>query len=188
MEKGSYIQIASGLIFDPLNPDTSKITINDIAHSLANQCRFNGHVQRFYSVAEHSVHVSRVAEGIELGTGGKALIHDAQEFGLGDLPSPLKHSEYGAEYVKAEDALQVALFARFGLSPDIPVSVSVADKAMLQIERLQLLPRTNEGDELWAEWDLGDSSFVPEYCWPQCWPPEVAKTIFLERAREVGLL
>lgn len=49
-----WIQTYSGKKFEPLNPSIDSIDIIDIAHSLSMICRFNGHSQRFYSVAEHS--------------------------------------------------------------------------------------------------------------------------------------
>ena len=55
-----FIGTFSGLRFWPLDPDPAKILIEDIAHALAHQCRFGGHASKFYSVAEHSVHVSHL--------------------------------------------------------------------------------------------------------------------------------
>src|ERR1035437_5720974 len=55
-----FIGTFSGLRFWPLDPNPEKILIADIAHALAHQCRFGGHASKFYSVAEHSVHVSRL--------------------------------------------------------------------------------------------------------------------------------
>ena len=57
--RGSWAQTFTGRQFFPLDPDPQDIDIVDIAHSLAMQCRYNGHTDRFYSVAEHCVHVSR---------------------------------------------------------------------------------------------------------------------------------
>lgn len=183
MERGSYIQVASGGIFDPLNPDPEKIDIRDIAHALANQCRFCGHCDRHYSVAEHSVHVSRVCDPDDALHG---LLHDAPEAYLGDLASPLKGTEeYSAAYLRAEFSLMGAICRRFGLHLAQPSSVSRADKAMLEIERLALFPRTAEGDELWAEWPAGDVSWVPPECRPHYWHPELAKMFFLERFAEL---
>ena len=180
---GSSIQIASGEVFDPLDPDPDKITIEVIARALSQQCRFTGHVGRYYSVAEHSVHVSRMVPPADAKW---AMLHDAPEgMGLGDLSSPLKHgSEMGRLYREHEDRLMGAIAAKFGLELPQPSSVYIADEAMREIERLQLLPRTPEGDELWSAWPA-DSSIVPEYCWPQCWSPDLAMTIFLDRYREV---
>jgi len=183
MERKSHIQIASGDVFDPLDPDPDKILIADIATALGNQCRFTGHVGRFYSVAEHSVHVSRC---VPPEYAKPALLHDASEAYIGDLNSPLKNeTELGRLYREVEQPLQALIEAKFGIATyEWADAVKAADESMREIERLQLLPRTEAGDELWAEWPA-DSSLVPEHCWPQCWQPEMARVLFLERFREV---
>lgn len=185
MERKSYIQIASGDVFDPMDPDPDKILLGDIATALSNQCRFTGHVQRFYSVAEHSVHVSRCVPPQH---SKAALLHDASEAYIGDLNSPMKNeTELGRLYREVEAPLQAMILHKFGVETmEWEDSVKTADEFMREIERLQLLPRTAAGDELWAEWPA-DSSLVPQHCWPQCWAPEMAKVLFMERCKEVGL-
>ena len=82
-----FIGTFSGLRFWPLAPNLEKILVEDIAHALAHQCRFGGHASRFYSVAEHSVHVSQLCLPEHALWG---LLHDASEAYLVDLPRPLK--------------------------------------------------------------------------------------------------
>jgi hypothetical protein len=182
MERGSYIQVASGDVLDPLRPDPDKIMIGDIATALGNQCRFTGHVRRFYSVAEHSVHVSRMVPPEHAKV---ALMHDSPEYIISDLSAPVKTgTDMGTLYRRIEDDIWAVIAEKFGLPAKIPDVVKDADANLREIERLQLIPRTQAGDELWAEWPA-DASMVPEHCWPQCWTPELAQTIFLERWREV---
>ena len=58
--KGDWMQIFTGKKFWPLDPKSEEVDIKDIAHSLAFQCRFNGHSNYFYSIAQHSVIVSKI--------------------------------------------------------------------------------------------------------------------------------
>jgi len=65
--------------------------IRDIAHALAQICRFNGQISKFYSVAQHSMTVGRLMEDYNLGDPLEGLLHDATEAYLSDVPSPFKH-------------------------------------------------------------------------------------------------
>src|ERR1019366_9954250 len=80
------IRTYSGVRFKPLDPDPA-VGISDIAHALANQCRFGGHSSAFYSVAQHSVRVSEICAAEDALWG---LLHDASEAYLVDVPAPLK--------------------------------------------------------------------------------------------------
>jgi hypothetical protein len=131
-----FIGTFSGLRFWPLDPDPVKILIADIAHALAHQCRFGGHASKFYSVAEHSVHVSQLCLPEHALWG---LLHDASEAYLVDLPRPLKQLPEFAPYREAERQLQRAVAVRFGLPEDQPASVTEADETMLWIEAHSLL-------------------------------------------------
>ena len=59
---GPYLQTVSGRWVNPFDPDPEQLDAGDIARALANQCRFGGHCRVFYSVAQHSVIVSRLVE------------------------------------------------------------------------------------------------------------------------------
>jgi hypothetical protein len=131
-----FIGTFSGLRFWPLDPNPEKILIEDVAHALAHQCRFGGHASKFYSVAEHSVHVSQLCRPEHALWG---LLHDASEAYLVDLPRPLKLLPEFAPYREAERRLQRAVAVRFGLPEDQPASVTEADDTMLGIEARSLL-------------------------------------------------
>lgn len=141
MEAGPYIQTVSGRRFNPLDPDPNEIDIEDIATALSHQCRFGGHCRTFYSVAQHSCLVSDLVAGTGAGrrTALWALLHDACEAYLVDLPHPLKHrSELGALYAAAETGLHEAICSRFGLPVEAPDGVKQIDRSLLAAERREL--------------------------------------------------
>jgi len=180
----SKIQLFSGRVVDPLRPDPAWIDPVDIAHSLGQLARYTGHMCEFYSVGEHSVHVSQACDPEDALWG---LLHDASEAYLGDMSTPLKHEPtFSDAYRVAESRLMAAICERFGLPPYQPASVSRADRAMLERERLAGLPETDEATLLWEQWtgDV-DTSWLPKHCAPQWWNPGVTEAIFIGRLREL---
>ena len=134
---GPYLQTVSGRWVNPFDPDPSQLDAGDIARALANQCRFGGHSRVFYSVAQHSVIVSELVEqrGGDVEDVFAALMHDATEAYLGDMPHPLKHrSPLGAAFKDAEDHLERALREWFRIKRDVP-EIKRADRALLATER-----------------------------------------------------
>jgi 5'-nucleotidase len=134
---GPYLQTVSGRWVNPFDPDPEQFDAGDIARALANQCRFGGHSRVFYSVAQHCVIVSRVVEerGGDVEDVFAALMHDASEAYLGDMPHPLKHrSELGAAFREAEAQLEAAIRDRFNIKADVP-EVKRVDRALLATER-----------------------------------------------------
>jgi uncharacterized protein len=107
VEVGPAIMLHSGAWFDFCAPSKSDFTIEDIAHGLANICRYSGQCSEFYSVAEHSILVSEVAKGFEF----EALMHDAAEAFLGDITRPLK--QLLPDFKKIETEVELAVFERF---------------------------------------------------------------------------
>lgn len=59
---GDYITTFTGKHFYPMSPDPMAICIEDIAHALSLICRGNGHVHKFWSVAEHCICCAKEAE------------------------------------------------------------------------------------------------------------------------------
>jgi hypothetical protein len=140
MSRG-FISTFSGMRFWPLEPDPEKVCIEDIAHALSCQCRFGGHAGKFYSVAEHSVNVSKLCAPEDALWG---LLHDASECYLTDVPRPLKELPEFAAYHEAECRLQRVIAERFELPPEQPASVTEADDTMLWIEAHSLLSSIEE--------------------------------------------
>ena len=97
--------------YDPVDP--KQISIRDIAHALSHICRFNGHTNRFYSVAQHSLLVVQKMPGSPREKLA-ALLHDAAEAYVCDIPSPMKPF-LGEPYRELHDRVQDAIFTKFGI-------------------------------------------------------------------------
>lgn len=132
--KGKAILTYSGISFWPLDPRPCDVAIIDIAHALSMQCRFNGHIKKFYSVAEHCVRVSAICPP-EMALYG--LLHDASEAYLSDVPTPLK-SELN-EYKVYEKNVQSIIYNKYGLNGYEPKEVKEKDTVMLVTEMRDLL-------------------------------------------------
>lgn len=175
-EPGPYIQTVSGRRVNPFAPSVDDIDLGDVAIALSNQCRFGGHTRRYYSVAQHACIVSdQVLEK----TGDPyaalwALLHDAGEAYLIDLPHPIKHrSELGRLYREAEAGLEDVIRQRFGLIGPPPPSVKEIDRAVLATERAALTMVAWHWPEL--------EGVEPLAIEIEPWTPEVAAAAFLER-------
>lgn len=131
---GDWMQTYTGVAFWPLDPRVEEINISDIAHALANTCRYGGHCTFHYSVAQHSVLLSKhVAPEHALW----ALLHDATEAYLVDVPRPVKRFLTG--YREIEDRLMAVIAERFGLYGKMPDAVKDADNRILLDESARLL-------------------------------------------------
>lgn len=171
-----WIQTRSGKKFDPFEPDPAQIDIEDIAHALSNQCRFTGHTRRFYSVAEHSYWVSYVCDPADALAG---LLHDASEAYLCDIASPVKSRPEFDGYRVAEHRLQSVIYERFGLAPEMPASVKVADARMLVTEAQELMWPLHE------DWNIRAIA-EPAAVWPSGFQPTIARDAFSARFVDLG--
>ena len=153
------IETYTGGRFDLLEPDPGDVRLRDIAAGLSHTCRFGGHCRWFYSVAHHSLHVSReLPDEPRLQLLG--LLHDAGEAYLGDIPRPLK-AEYEL-FDRVERRILDAVWIAFGIDPpsdDEWARVMDADDRLLAYEADALLE-----DGSWAaaapdlEYDLRSDS------------------------------
>ena len=167
----NWIQTFTGKRFTPSAPQAELFDIRDIAHSLSMLCRYNGHCKTFYSVAEHSVRVSRVCAPDEQRWG---LLHDLGEAYLGDMPRPIK--THFPLFVEIEDALLRVAAGVFDLSWPMPAGVKVADDVLLYTEFRDLMVKLKDPYPL-------PQAPLPGVIIPLS--PSEAEAAFLERYEEV---
>lgn len=163
----------SGVRFTPLNPRADSIVIQDIARALSMQCRFTGHVKRFYSVAQHCVLVSYLCDWDDRLWG---LLHDASEAYISDLNRPVKHSGYFENYITLEKKIMDAICIRFDLDNQEPISVHRADRVILATEGRDVFLNKRE------DW-VCEHNTLPFDISP--WSPEKSEVIFLNRFNEL---
>ncbi|USV41087.1 phosphohydrolase [Xanthomonas phage BUDD] len=125
-----FIETWSGVNLYMPDPDPESILIEDIAHALSKVCRFAGHVDRFYSVAEHSIHVSYAVPPEHA---LQALLHDATEAYLCDIPTPFKRMI--PAYAELEDNLWAVIAEKYGVPFKLHETVKLADRMLLLSER-----------------------------------------------------
>jgi len=157
----------------PLDPRADEVRIEDIAAALSKLCRYGGQCLRFYSVAEHCVHVANYAPP-ELKL--VALLHDASEAYLSDVIRPIK--SHLTNYLEIEAGLERVIAKRFGTACPMAAEVERLDTAILADERDQTMA-------------------PPPVPWPQttepalsvtlqCWTPRRARAEFLLAFRRYG--
>ena len=131
----SSILTSTGKWFDILTPNPSFIDLRDIASALSKLCRFGGHCKQFYSVAEHSLLVAKMMRQRNRNSSiliRWALLHDASEAYVVDIPRPAKRQL--SEYMKIEDKIQRTIAERYGLPWPMPHEVHEADSNILSLE------------------------------------------------------
>jgi len=145
-------------VFDT-NPDSIKI--EDIAHALSRLPRFGGHLNRHYSVAQHSVLCAEMAKTKK--DKKAALLHDGSEAYLLDMPSPIKVRM--GEYKQYEDKLMGIIFKKYDLEWPLSNNIKKIDRKMLLIE--------------WANLAVIDNK---EF---KCWTPNKAKKEFMKLYKQL---
>ncbi len=134
-----WIQTRYGEAFDyaNINPDT--ISIQDIEWHLSQACRYGGATIHFYSVAEHCVHVANwvYKETMDRRVALTALLHDASEAYMGDVPAPLK--ALLPDYRRLEHRVEETLALKFNLVFPFPAIIKLADERIMANEREVLM-------------------------------------------------
>lgn len=178
---GNWLGMPAGRRFYPLDPRADEVRIEDIAHSLANTCRFGGRCEPFYSVAQHCCWVSEQVERFVPHLALAALLHDAAEAYIGDIVLPLKAHMFCAPDERSpepidrtESRIMRAIHDAFGLEwpllPAVRGVIKTADAVALATEARDLM-----GDPKWPGLTTPDRGvLVP-------WTPQQAKGHFLDR-------
>lgn len=171
--KGDWMPTYSGGVFWLLDPRPEEVNIYDIAHCLSMLCRYNGHINEFYSVAQHSVLVSENCEPTDAPYG---LLHDSTETYAGDVISPLK--KYLPGYRVIEDNIMKAICSKFKirLTPARKQRVKHWDNVLLATEVRDLVPHK------YLNWRMAVEP-LPDIIQP--WSPKVAEQKFLQRFEEL---
>jgi len=146
------IRMYTGKYFDLKTMDPDTICIEDIVHGLSNTMRFAGQLDVPYSVLQHSV---LVADNVSKENQLAALLHDASEAYLGDMPSPFK--KMLPDYKAIEDKLMRVIAEKFGFEYPLPTEVKEIDRHFLEVE-----------------WN----AFVEKKLPLKVWTPAKAKNIF----------
>jgi 5'-deoxynucleotidase YfbR-like HD superfamily hydrolase len=159
----AWQRMLSGRRLDLLDPTPLDIEVEDIAHGLAFVARWNGQTigDYAYSVAEHSLLVEEIFSRDNPGIAAKwklaALLHDAPEYVIGDMISPVK-AAVGPNYGELDERLTAAIHIRFGLPAKLPAEIKrrikEADKVSAWLESTQIAGfSTSEADKLFGKLD-----------------------------------
>lgn len=170
----SWMQTHSGVHFDFDNPTVDMINIEDIAHSLAHQCRYAGHTNWHYSIAQHSYYMSHLVPEKDR---FEALMHDAHEAYCQDMVHAMK--EQVSDYGFFEERIRFLVVHKYDLNPfGLPVSVLKADREICLAELYQLFD-----DNL--DYTLEDLGYEPADVNICKWSAGQAQVRFLHRFEEL---
>ena len=161
----NFIVTRSGRRFYYEDITEDSIDIDDIAHALSNTCRYGGHIDRFYSVAQHSVIVSEL---VPAEYRMAALLHDASEAYISDIVSPAKRML--GDYQKLEAKITEAINKKFNIDTHNEI-IKKADLNALYAEAMQFYGSVDG-------WNIDDYAFSHPITPFQ---PKDAKELFLHR-------
>ncbi len=174
--QGDWMQTFTGKKFWPLDPRPEDVSIEDISHALSLLCRFNGHCNEFYSVAQHSVLVSKIVTPENTLA---ALFHDASEAYLGDIIRPIK--KFLPFAVKEiERRLEEVIFQHFSIQKYDKQEISRADNIVLFTEMRDLMGKP---PSTWNEAEHYSSLLSKQRILPL--GPKESKLLFLGRYEEL---
>lgn len=169
MSQGPFIRLHSGGKFHILKPKLSELNIEDICWGLSHICRFTGHSDKFYSVAQHVCLVSDLLpDNLKL----EGLLHDATESVYSDINSPLK--SVLPQYKELELRAEALVAKKFKLKFPYPSDVKLADMRLLVTEFRDLMTGS----------DYKDLPFQPLDKKIKPWSIQKSREEFIARYRE----
>ena len=188
---GEWMRTSTGGRFYPLDPRPEEIDILDIANGLALGCRYagQGRIDRFYSIAEHSVLLARYVYERYPSVPKVALVvalHDAAEGYLTDLPRAVKHA-VGSPYSTMEDEIETMIWEKYGVAAEATNNkqfIKDLDRRIVPLEKNFIMSNPRP----WAY-----DKFEPlEGVAIKCWSPERARfefmKVFDELVSEIAVL
>ncbi len=173
---GEYFKVT-----EPLHPANPQIPIQAIGRGLSNTCRFGGQIEKYYSVAEHSVLASRMVPPEHARA---ALMHDGSEALIHDITKPLKMALPDYQAIEADLDLVIAL--QYDLPTRMAPEVKAVDRALLYVEKVALTGDRSE----WFEADRPTNEMIRlagGIIEIGCLQPQEAYEAFMARAQELGL-
>jgi 5'-deoxynucleotidase YfbR-like HD superfamily hydrolase len=182
----------SGRRLDLIDPSPLDVEIEDVAHGLARVARWNGQTRgaEIFSVAQHSLLVEAIFSAFDPAAPREArlaaLLHDAPEYVIGDMISPLKAAVAG-EYKAVERRLLSAIFLRYGLkpvmTPELAKAIKAADADSAFFEATELAGfGLSEARKIFRPPRVAREDFAA-YLAP--WRPDHAQARFLARFAEL---
>jgi uncharacterized protein len=184
---GNTIPRATGGYFDLANPRPEDVRIEDIAIGLSNLCRYTGQIpdDRFYSVAEHSVHCvefckRKFPEIASRNVLKAVLLHDAAEAYCGDVSKPLKNLllEYTDGYTKIEQKICHAIWQALDIPSGADEIIKYCDRTLLFTEKEQIFGRRDA-------WTDQSKYEIPYWLNLRFWSPSSARQFFMNAWREI---
>jgi hypothetical protein len=166
--KNAWIETYTGRQFNVFSPKVSDVNILDIAHALSMCPRFNGHLDRYYSVAEHSWWVSKLCKPEHALAG---LLHDASEAYMSDVPRPIKG--LFPKIDKVMSGVDNVIFTRYNVK-EIPDEIKLLDRQMCLTEGKQ-------GGMHTENWEEGHNRYGVADIRISWWDWKTARTMFLNR-------
>lgn len=144
------ITMPNGRVVDPYDFEVDQINIQTMARALSNNCRFNGHTNKFFSVAAHTIMVSRLACTYKAMDASRrnqlrlaCLVHDSSEAIISDIAAPFKKTLLN--YLEVERKIEYEMYRGFGVEEtwindeEFMQDLKYLDQAALSIEASRVM-------------------------------------------------